>query len=83
MKRVKFNDLHPYLKDTSAPHPFPSNQTPLLSYQKIPKNVKIKDHLEMADISGEDIFHVSDCCQNYPHVSQKTWVIIWFLAGLT
>lgn len=66
--------------------PTPSPQTRLLfcpTRKYLTKNVKIKDHLEMADISGEDIFHVSDCCQNYPHVSQKTWVIIWFLAGLT
>lgn len=50
--------------------------------KKLIQNVKVKDYLEIADISGEDIFHISDCCQNYPHVSQKIWIIIWFLAGL-
>jgi len=84
-KACNFTVLHPDLvcKDTSQPVPFRflSKQTPSLSYQKnLTKNVKVKDHLEVADISDYGIFHVFDCCQCDPHVSQKTWIIIWFFS---
>lgn len=71
----------------TPPNPFPSDSSqdrlPVCPIKKpLTNSVKVKDHLETVDVSDNDIFHVFDCCQCDPYVSQKTWIIICFFSWL-